>query len=330
MAGIDLSCWKVAFNGAEPVRADTIRRFSETFAPHGFDRRAMFPAYGMAEATLLVSAGGRGAGHVTRDGQPRRRCSRTSCRRAARRRRRSDVVGCGRALAGERIAIVDPDSCKRLPPGRVGEIWVSGPNVARGYWRNAGGDRGRRSARDRRREDGATGCAPAISAFSMTAGELFITGRIKDIIIIRGINHYPQDIEDTVQGASGAAPAWRRGLHGAGRARRGSARHRSGGRAHRAQPHRCRRDDRADPRGRRRPSTNCLRGISRCCGPAPCRRPPAARSSAALPAGSGSNGSSRILRQARTDQKSIFAALPSLMLAAIPSDIWAAGSGDSG
>ena len=125
MQGVDLSCWKIALNGAEPVHAETIDRFIETFAGHGFNAQAAFPAYGMAEATLLISGGRRGAGHVTR-----------MVSRAALQAHTVDapvdtddvqtLVGCGHALVNERIAIVDPDGCTRLPPDQVGEIWVNG------------------------------------------------------------------------------------------------------------------------------------------------------------------------------------------------------------
>ena len=136
MRDIDLSCWKVALNGAEPVHAETIKRFIETFAGHGFDPGAVFPAYGMAEATLLIAGGQRGAGHVTRD------VSRSGLQ-AHRVRAPLDeadiqtLVGCGRALLNEQIAIVEPESCLRLPADRVGEVWVTGPNIAHFYWRNA-------------------------------------------------------------------------------------------------------------------------------------------------------------------------------------------------
>ena len=198
MEGVDLSSWKVALNGAEPVHADTIRRFSETFAGHGFDPNAAFPAYGMAEATLLIAGGRRGRSHVTRA------VGRTALQghivgEPADRDDVQIVVGCGRALINERIAIVDPESCTRLPPDRVGEIWVNGPNVARAYWRNAEATQRGLSARIEYDSDGANWLRTGDLGFLDADGELFITGRIKDLVIIRGINHYPQDIEHTVQ-----------------------------------------------------------------------------------------------------------------------------------
>jgi len=204
MHGVDLSCWKVALNGAEPVHAETIDRFIETFAGHGFNAGGVYPAYGMAEATLLISGGRRGAGHLTR-----------SVSRAGLQSHSvttpidvTDVqllVGCGRALVNEQIAIVDPDQRARLSVGQVGEIWVNGPNVARAYWKNpettetalnatiAGDDKSR-------------WLRTGDLGFVDEAGELYVTGRIKDLIIVRGINHYPQDIERTIQAAH---PAFR-------------------------------------------------------------------------------------------------------------------------
>ncbi|WP_456622384.1 fatty acyl-AMP ligase [Bradyrhizobium sp. P5_C12] len=200
MEGIDLSSLRIALNGAEPVHADTIARFIETFAPHGFDPHAMYPAYGMAEATLLIAGGRRGDGHVTR-----------SVSRAALQAHAAEapadpddaqiVAGCGRALAGERIAIVEPEHRRRLPADRVGEIWVSGANVARAYWRNDAATREGLNA-EIAGEDGPW-LRTADLGFLDESGELFVTGRIKDLIIIRGINHYPQDIERTVQSLDG-------------------------------------------------------------------------------------------------------------------------------
>lgn len=198
MQGVDLSSWKVALNGAEPVHADTIKRFIETFAPYGFDPNAAFPAYGMAEATLLISGGSRGAAHVTRTVSR----SGLQAHAASAPADPDDVqmlVGCGRALVNERIAIVNPDDRTRLPPDRVGEIWVNGPNVARAYWRNAEATAAGLHARIDGEDDGANWLRTGDLGFLDSSGELFITGRIKDLLIIRGINHYPQDIEHTVQ-----------------------------------------------------------------------------------------------------------------------------------
>jgi len=197
MQDVDLKAWKVALNGAEPVRAETIGKFAATFAEHGFDRNAAFPAYGMAEATLLISAGRRGAGHVIR-AVSRSALQNHAVRDAADSADIQTVVGCGRALVNERIAIVDPDNCNRLAADQVGEIWVSGPNVAGAYWRNADATQTNLKAHiagDADRDWLRTGDL----GFLDGNGELFITGRIKDLIIIRGMNHYPQDIEHSAQ-----------------------------------------------------------------------------------------------------------------------------------
>lgn len=201
MDSVDLSSLRIALNGAEPVRADTIARFIETFAPHGFDPRAMYPAYGMAEATLLISGGTRGDGHVTR-----------SVSRAALQAHAAEapadpddaqiVVGCGRALTGEQIAIVAPGRRVRLAADRVGEIWVSGANVARAYWRNDTATREELNAEIA--GEAGRWLRTGDLGFLDPTGELFVTGRIKDLIIIRGINHYPQDIERTVQSQDSA------------------------------------------------------------------------------------------------------------------------------
>jgi acyl-CoA synthetase (AMP-forming)/AMP-acid ligase II len=198
MKDVDLSCWRVALNGAEPVHAETIEKFVDTFACNGFNPNAIFPAYGMAEATLLITGGRRGAGHLTR------RVSRSALQAHAVSAPvdPADVqtlVGCGHALINERIAIVEPDGCTGLSPDEVGEIWVNGPNVARAYWRNAEATATGLRARIAGEDDGANWLRTGDLGFLDEAGELFITGRIKDLIIVRVINHYPQDIERTVQ-----------------------------------------------------------------------------------------------------------------------------------
>ncbi len=205
MEGIDLSSWRVAVNGAEPVRDGTIRRFVETFAPHGFAAETMHPAYGMAEATVLIAAGGRGASTVTR------RLSRAGLQQNRLAAPESDedaqlAIGCGRALVDERIAIVDPDARGRLGADEIGEIWVAGPNVAQGYWAN-------REATQESFGAAIAGEGEAVwlrtgdLGFLDADGEVFVTGRIKDIVIIRGANHYPQDIEHTVETAHPALAA---------------------------------------------------------------------------------------------------------------------------
>ena len=197
MEGVDLSCWKVALNAAEPVHADTIARFAETFAPYGFDAGAMYPGYGLAEATLLVSGGDRGE-----------RSHNRSVSRASLQRREvtppagtddtQTLVACGRSFVGQQIAIVDADTHRRVAACQLGEIWVSGPHIAHGYWGNqeATSDTFHAHIVDvPERSWLRTGDL----GFLDEDGRLFITGRIKDLIIIRGTNHYPQDIERTVQ-----------------------------------------------------------------------------------------------------------------------------------
>jgi acyl-CoA synthetase (AMP-forming)/AMP-acid ligase II len=206
MAEIDLSCWKVALNASETVRAETIRRFVATFAPHGFAAGASYPAYGMAEATVLISAGKRGAGpHL-------RRVSRTALQHGrvvppGEEADAYDVVGCGRAVPGERIVVVEPETRRRLAPDEIGEVWVAGPNVAPGYWRNPAATEAAFAARLAGDSDPTRWLRTGDLGFLDADGELFITGRIKETVIIRGVNLYPQDIERTVENCD---PALRR------------------------------------------------------------------------------------------------------------------------
>jgi acyl-CoA synthetase (AMP-forming)/AMP-acid ligase II len=205
MDGTDLSCWKLALNGAEPVRADTIARFTETFARYGFGVGTMYPGYGLAEATLLVSGGMRGTEPITR------RVSRSALQNGeiaepATADDAQSLVSCGRSVVGQQIAIVDPATRGRLPANRVGEIWVSGPNVTDGYWENAAATQETFKAVITGTADPDWLCTGDLG-FLDDDGQLFITGRLKDVIIIRGLNHYPQDIERTVQDSH---PALRR------------------------------------------------------------------------------------------------------------------------
>ena len=197
MTGIDLSSWRVAFVGGEPVRAETMDRFIENFRPFGFPPPTLRPGYGMAEATLLLSGTAPGTGPIVR---PVSRSALQHDRIEAPQNER-DVQRCvavGRCTVGGRVAIVDPETRRRLCPDRIGEAWIAGPHVARGYWRNP-------EATEEtfggliEGEDGTRWLRTGDLAFTDAAGEIYITGRIKDVVIIRGVNHYPQDIEETVQ-----------------------------------------------------------------------------------------------------------------------------------
>lgn len=215
MRGVDLSGWRVAINGAEPVRAQTLRKFAATFEPFGFRPSAFNPCYGMAEATLLISGGQRGVGAVIRT-VDRAALQAGRIVAAVRDLDAVSIVGCGKALDGEDIAVVDPETKRRLAVDCVGEIWVRGPHVAGGYWRNAAASNETFGGQIVGEADIAW-LRTGDLGFLNSDGELFIAGRMKDLIIVRGINHYPQDIEHTVQstdrclragyGAAFAAPA---------------------------------------------------------------------------------------------------------------------------
>jgi acyl-CoA synthetase (AMP-forming)/AMP-acid ligase II len=191
---LDLSSWTVAYNAAEPVRADTLERFATTFAPYGFDRSSLHPLYGLAEATLLVSVC-RGVRAPTTRTVSRAALQRHQLSAPATDADRYSLVGCGHAVSGEKLAIVDPQTKRELGACLIGEIWVSGANVAQGYWKNASATRDIFQAVT----EGRVGLwlRTGDLGFLDEDGELFVTGRSKDIIIIRGNNHYPQDIENT-------------------------------------------------------------------------------------------------------------------------------------
>jgi acyl carrier protein len=198
-AKLDLSCWSVAFNGAEPVRGETLDRFAEVFEPCGFRREAFYPCYGLAEATLLVSAGLKAQPPVVRAFDSKALENRTVIEApildiddGARR-----LVGSGQELADEKIVIADPETLQRCGPGQVGEIWVANPSVAQGYWRRREETQHTFGARLVDSGDGPFLRTGDLGFFQ--DGELFVAGRLKDLIIIRGLNHYPHDIELTVE-----------------------------------------------------------------------------------------------------------------------------------
>src|SRR6266508_2813137 len=193
--GLDLSSWNVAFTGAETVRAGTLRDFAAAFAPYGFAPEAFLPCYGLAEATLLVAGWPRsreprvgrydatalGTGRaVEATGDPSR-----------------EVVSVGPAAPGQVIRVVDPDTGSVLPAGQIGEIWVRGPNVAAGYWNH-------------RTETEATfgaviGGSPYLRTgdlgFTDDEANLYVVGRSKDVLVVRGRNHAPDDLEATAAAA---------------------------------------------------------------------------------------------------------------------------------
>lgn len=191
--GLDLSSWKVAFTGSEPIRHRTLERFAERFAEVGFRDEFWYPCYGMAETTLFVSGGWPADPPVV---------VRTSARALEKHVvlledvGELSVVGCGRIHAELDVRIADPDTLDPLPPGRVGEIVVAGTSIASGYWNGGGPDLF---------EAELTGLPGRYLRTGdlgfLWEDELFVTGRIKDVLIIRGHNYYPQDIEDCVERA---------------------------------------------------------------------------------------------------------------------------------
>jgi len=203
-SGLDLSSWTVAFNGAEPIRRKTLEQFAKAFGPCGFRKEAFFPCYGLAEATLFVSGGPRGRGPKTFT------MAGANLEQPPGKNDRGLLVGCGYSWMGHRIAIVDPDTCCLLPDDEVGEIWLSGPSVAQGYW-----NRPEETEHTFRAYLAGSREGPFLRTGDLgflRDGELVVTGRIKDLIIIRGRNIYPQDIELTVETCH---PALRPGCGGA-------------------------------------------------------------------------------------------------------------------
>jgi acyl-CoA synthetase (AMP-forming)/AMP-acid ligase II/acyl carrier protein len=198
-AALELSHWRLAFCGAEPIRAETLAHFAEAFHDAGFRMEAFYPCYGLAECTLLAAgpdyrkepkilAVNRAAlaEHqvVPACGEPEAMVQK--------------LVGCGSPIAGHTIAIVEPEKSTEMPEGGVGEILIQGPSLAQGYWNRPEETEQVFGARVDGRED----------RFLRTGdlgffrdGELFVTGRVKDVIIIRGRNHYPQDIEQSAEEA---------------------------------------------------------------------------------------------------------------------------------
>ncbi len=199
-ATLDLSSWQVAFNGAEPVRAQTLERFATAFEPYGFRREALYPCYGMAETTLIVSGGAKGQLPVFKSVQTPALQQNQVCfagnESPDRPVETQVLVGCGKPILDLQVVIANPQTLTQCQSNEIGEVWVKGDSVAQGYWNQAETTRKSFHAYLQDIKEG-----PFLRTGDLGflhKGELFITGRLKDLVIIGGRNHYPQDIELTV------------------------------------------------------------------------------------------------------------------------------------
>jgi len=195
---LDLSSWESAYNGAEPVRHTTWQRFSQFFAAAGFRAEHFYPCYGLAEATLIVSCSTKGEPPLSRQfdeealGQGKVVPARQNTNKA------QTLVSSGQPVADDtHIVIVNPHSCRRCAPDEIGEIWVSGPSVTQGYWQRTTETTTVFNACISNTHEGPFMRTGDLGFFYQ--GELFIAGRIKDLLIFNGRNYYPQDIEETVE-----------------------------------------------------------------------------------------------------------------------------------
>lgn len=187
MSSIDLSSWTLAFTGAEPIRPNTLKRFQERFAPRGFRSDAFFPCYGLAEATLIVSGG------------PRTREPKVTIDHAEAAQHTSGTISCGRIIDGQQVRIIDPSTLEPKPAGTIGEIWVAGQHVSPGYWENS---------QQTQTTFGQT--LPGEASRFMRTGdlgfleqdELYVSGRHKELIVIRGRNFQPSDLEAAISDCS--------------------------------------------------------------------------------------------------------------------------------
>lgn len=198
---LNLSSWTLAFNGAEPIRMETLERFAKAFEPCGFRLERFYPCYGLAEATLLVTGGNRGELPVTLIVDPASFSKGKIELVDTLEEGQNKLVGCGHPWGNQRVMIVDHETATALPQKEnsatdVGEIWVSGESVAQGYWERP--DESQKTFQARLAGFDQNFLRTGDLGF-LYRGELFVTGRIKDLIIIDGLNHYPQDIELTVE-----------------------------------------------------------------------------------------------------------------------------------
>jgi 1-acyl-sn-glycerol-3-phosphate acyltransferase len=197
---LDLSSWDVAFTGAEPIRAETLTAFTNTFSECGFRHQAFYPCYGMAEATLFITGSIKNNFPVVQTVDAK---SLTENRVVIVNEvvnkdiNTRKIVSCGRSELEQKVIIVHPELLTQLASGEVGEIWVKSPSVAAGYWNNL--EQTTKTFHAYLVDSGEASFLRTGDLGFILDEELFVTGRLKDVIIIRGRNHYPQDIEATVE-----------------------------------------------------------------------------------------------------------------------------------
>lgn len=181
---IDLSGWHTAYCGAEPIKPHVLRRFARRFAAYGFAESSIKPGYGMAEFTLLAS--------IARPGRMAPLSKVIATDSAG---RPLELSECGTITSGHRLEIVDPETRRSLAPGSTGEIWLDGPSKGSGYW----GLPDQSEATFRAHIDGCDGEYLRTGDLGFVDGDtLYVTGRLKDLVIVRGCNFHPQEIEDVV------------------------------------------------------------------------------------------------------------------------------------
>lgn len=195
-ADLDLSCLELIYNGSEPIDARAFERFADAFAGCGLRRTSLFACYGMAETTLLATGGKAGDGYRALRVDPSALGRNEAVEVAAGRTDGLSVVSCGHSVAGQELAIVDPVTRRPCAAAMVGEIWLRGAHVSPGYW---GQPERTAESMDARQADGSGPWLRTGDLGFLKDNELYVTGRIKDVIIVRGKNHYPQDIERTAE-----------------------------------------------------------------------------------------------------------------------------------
>ncbi|HEU5230682.1 MAG TPA: fatty acyl-AMP ligase [Ktedonobacteraceae bacterium] len=199
-AKLDLSHWQMALNGAEPVRSETLKNFTAAFEPSGFRPDTFMPAYGLAEATLMASGKKRRTPYIVTHIDKTLLEQHYAVNTAPDDQNAQTVVGCGTVVPGQQIIAVHPESLTRCQPNEVGEIWIAGGSITQGY---LGKEAETNYTFQAYLAD--TGEGPFLRTGDLgfiQDGEVFITGRLKDLIIIKGRNHYPQDIEYVVEQSS--------------------------------------------------------------------------------------------------------------------------------